>query len=403
MSSTNRRDRPQRVVLCVQNLSIPKDPRVWREARTLAANGFEVTVVSPRDQGQMRTELLEGVRVIRYGPPLSGRGVGGLVIETALGVVAIGWHVLRLRVRARIDVLHVANPPDVYFPLGLVMRCTGTKFIFDLHDPSSEVLRAKLGERKALNALVLWMERRSLRAANLVLTTNASFRQLAIRRGGLPGDRVVVVRTGPDGVAAKGPRDKKAPGRIVYAGVMGEQDGVDFLLRAVAEIRPRHRSVTLELIGDGPDVNRLRRLAGELGIADAVTWSGWLSRDEMRERLELGTIAVSPDADSELNRMASMLKIADYLAQGLATVASDLPETRITCGDAVLYVAPGDVTALAEGIARLLGDASLRDELSAAARSRAERLIWQPSGERLVGVYRWLLREGPTIDPDQTP
>jgi glycosyltransferase involved in cell wall biosynthesis len=393
-----------RVVLSVQNLSVPKDPRVWREARTLATAGFDVTVVSPRDRGQAKTEILEGVRIVRFWPGVSGSGPIGLFVETAVGALSVAWHLARLRLRGRIDVLHVANPPDTYFVHGWLVRRAGGRFIFDLHDPSTEVMRAKFGNKRGLTGLIAWMERKSLRTADVVLTTNGSFRQLAIERGARGPEGVVVVRTGPDEVTAPLPRAAadEAP-RVVFAGVMGEQDGVEFLVRAVALLRARGRDLALELIGDGPDVARLHALVAELGLTETVTWSGWLSRDEMRARLAHGAVAVSPDDDSELNRKASMLKIADYLALGLPTVASDLPETRVTCGDAVLYVPPGDVDALADAIARVLDDADLRSRLSQAALERAPRLVWQPAGERLVATYRWLLGDGPAVDPEQLP
>ena len=381
-----------RVVLCVQNLPVPDDPRVWREARDLAAAGYDVHVVCPRGAGQPAREVLEQVEIHRYrqGPELAG--VVGQVVETVTALAATAVKVVGLRLRGRIDVLHAANPPDTFFLVGLLLRPFGTRFVFDQHDVSPELLSAKLGHRPMLDRVLRLLERGSYRSAHLVVAPNLSYRELAIGRGGKQPEDVVVVRSGPDEVGPADRVDLPTPAVLVFAGAIDSQDGVHLLIEAAAEILERRPgAVRVDLIGTGDNVDALRALAQRLGIDEAVTFAGWLQRAELHRRLRRATIAVSPDPDNAFTRVSTMTKVTDYLGLGMPCVVADLPENRATGGDAVVYFPPGDGHALAKAIEQLLDDPELHAEYASRARDRAPMLLWAHSRDRLLSAYETLL------------
>ena len=175
-----------RVVLCVQNLGVPDDPRVWREARSLEADGHDVTVVAPGSGNDARRERIDGIDVVRY-RGISGRGIVGQVAEVVAGFVGTASAVIGLRRRGPIDVLHVANPPDTLFPLGWWLRRTGTRFVYDQHDAAPELAAAKLGRHVVLDRLLRSLERASYRTADLLITSNNAGRRRAIADGVAPG------------------------------------------------------------------------------------------------------------------------------------------------------------------------------------------------------------------------
>lgn len=393
-----------RVVLCVQNLAVPSDPRVWAEARTLAEAGYDVTVVCPQMDGLARRERLEGVDIVRYPTVPERGGVVGQLLEAAFGLVGTAWAVSRLHRKEPIAVLHVANPPDTLFPLAWWLRRAGTKFVYDQHDPTSELLLVKFGHRPVLDWVLRWLERRTYAAADVVIAVNNSCRRLALNRSGKAPEQVVTVRLGPSASdRVIGPTDERVAEPIVaYAGVMGVQDTVEVLIDAFAEVlRRRPRAARLELIGRGDAVPALKQRVDALGITDAVSWAGWLSPSEMRARLRRATVGVSPDVDNAYTRIATMTKIAEYLSVGLPVIAADLPETRETASDAALYFRPADVDELADRLAHVLFTPSIRDDLAAAARARAPSLLWKHSAERLVAVYRQLLDGDSPLNGDQ--
>jgi glycosyltransferase involved in cell wall biosynthesis len=92
-----------------------------------------------------------------------------------------------------------------------------------------------------------------------------------------------------------------------------------------------------------------------------------------------------------------MTKVSEYIALGLAVVAADIPENRVTAGGAARYFAPGDVVSLTAVIEALLLHPEERPELSVRARQRAPLLSWTNSAERLIAAYRWLLDDGPPV------
>jgi glycosyltransferase involved in cell wall biosynthesis len=397
-----------RVVMCVQNMPVPNDRRVWREARALRDAGHRVAVISPGRPELPRRERLEGIEVRRFGSGPQWRGLAGQIAETTVTLAATAWFLVGLRLRGRIDVLHVANPPDTYFVLGWLLRPFGTRFVYDQHDVCPELLDAQAGpsSRKArvLRPLLERLERASYRCADLVISPNTSYRAIALRRGRgvVDPESVVVVRSGPDELAFQPPAVR--PTVVVFAGMINVQDRVDLLLDAAADVlRRRPGSLRVVVIGTGDDVPRLQARVASLGINDAVTWTGWLTGDALRTALQQGTIAVSLDGDDEFSRVSTMTKVPEYIALGLPCLLADLPENRVSAGDAALYFPPGDAAALAASLESIVDEPTALDVLADRARRRAPSLLWQHSAERLVAAYRWLLDGGPAVPGDHVP
>lgn len=395
------------VVLCVQNLPVPKDRRVWREARTLAAAGHRVAVVAPRGVGERWAERRDGVEILRFPPGPVLQGAAGLVVETAFALVGTALRLAQLAWRAPLRVVHAANPPDTFFLLALPLRPFGTRFVYDQHDLCPELVDVRLAGaaaplRRALRAVLVALERGSYAAAHLVVAPNGSYRRMALTRGRRPPASVVVVRSGPDAARPPAPRPPRTHLVVSFAGVMGRQDRLDVLLEAAADLlRRRPGSVRLDLVGTGDDVPRLRALAESLGVAGSVAWAGWLTGAALDERLAAADVAVSLDDDSPFSRMSTMTKVPEYLALGLPCVVADLPENRVSAGAAALYFTPEDHRELAKRLEELLDDEGLRRRMAAAAAERAPHLLWEASARRLVDAYRWLLDGGPVVPGDQ--
>jgi glycosyltransferase involved in cell wall biosynthesis len=396
-----------RVVFCSQNLGLPEDPRVWKEAVTLAGAGHTVTAIGPA-RARSRRDVIDGVEILRYPEVPALPGVLGQLTETANALlwtaVLCVW--LSVSRRERIDVLHAANPPDTFFLVGLLLRPLGTRFVFDQHDACPELLRSRSGSRPLQERLLRVFERASYATAHLVIAPNSSYRHLALDRGTVSADAVVVVRSGPLEVTPPphSVDDAAAPVVVSFGGMMGPQDGVDVLVDAAALVLSRRPgSIVVDLVGSGDEVDALRSRAGALGVGASVRFTGWLDGAAYRERLSAASIAVSPDRDDTFTRLSTMTKIGDYLALGLPTVAADLPENRVTAGEAARYFAPGDASDLARALEELVDDPGLRRELRARALERAPALTWKHGGERLVAAYKWLLEGGPPVAPDQIP
>lgn len=393
-------DRRRRVLILVENLPSPFDRRVWQEATTLRAHGYEVTIICPTGRGYDRHhEVIDGVFIYRYRLPFEASGAAGYLIEYPVAMVATFWLTWKVWFRRGFDVIHACNPPDLLFLIGGFFKLFfRRKFLFDHHDINPELYEAKFGRRDGLWRLMVWLERLTFRSADVSIATNESYKRIAIERGGMDPKRVFVVRSGPklDRLKILPPKPELKRGRrylVGYVGVMGAQEGIDYLLRAAAHlIRDMRRiDVHFGLVGGGTALDDMKRLASELGIADHVTFTGRVPDQELLEMLNTADVCVNPDAANPMNDLSTMNKIMEYMALGKAIVQFDLIEGRFSARDASLYAARNDVQDLARKIAELLDDAELRARMGAYGRNRVlNELEWRYEAPKLLAAYEAL-------------
>jgi glycosyltransferase involved in cell wall biosynthesis len=387
----------RRVLIIVENLPVPFDTRVWNEAATLAAAGYEVSVVSPVGDGfRRRFEVIEGVHVYRHPLRAAGRGQLGYVIEYALASFWQLWLACRILIARGFDVLHACNPPDTLFAIGLMFKVLGGKrFVFDQHDLSPELYTAKFGRRPLVLGLLQVLERMSYRAADVVLATNESVRRVALERGGVDARRIWVVRSGPtaDRLRRVPPNAAWRSGRqylVGYVGLMDRQDGLGYLVEAARHVvRDLNRpDVQFVLLGFGPELERLRARCVALGIDEHVSLPGRADGDQVLEMLSTADVCVCPDEVNAMTDKTTMIKTMEYMAAGKPIVQFETTEGRWTARDSALYARPNDARDLADKIVELLNDPARRQVMGAAGAARARgELAWSRQAANLLAAY----------------
>ena len=394
--------RARTVLMLVENLSVPADPRVWREARTLHEAGFRVCIICPRGTTRDREKqaCINGIFIYRYQLSPTTEHPSSYIREYLEAMIYTFLYSLRVWFRHGFDVIHAANPPDIFFLIGLFYRLFGKKYIFDQHDLAPEVFQVKFsqqqnGRNRLLHRLMLMLEHCSYATAHRVITTNQSQKLMAITRGGRAPHEIFVVRSGPE-IARYQPGEADItlkqghPYLLLYVGVMGSQDGIEYALQAMAELvhNRQHQDIALALLGDGDQRSALQNLAHQLQLDDYVTFTGWVDQPELLRYLNTADIGICPDPSNVLNDRCTMLKTMEYMAMGIPIVAFDLPETRYSAQDAALYAPANNVTALANNIEQLLTDADLRLRMGASGRKRiVEELCWERTKEALLKAY----------------
>jgi len=235
--------------------------------------------------------------------------------------------------------------------------------------------------------------------ADLVISTNESYRQVALERGHKRRDQVRVVRSGPSRerfatVRSPDPSLKQDKRFLVaYLGVMAPQDGVDHLLRAARVlVRERGRDdVAFTLIGAGDSYAELKTLAGSLGLDGVCRFTGRVPDAEVERILATADVCVSPDPLNPLNDVSTMNKVLEYMACAKPVVCFDLREHRHSAGEGALYAVPNSDDDLAAQIARLLDDPELRRRLGAYNRRRfLDQLAWEHNAGELLRAYEGL-------------
>ena len=296
--------------------------------------------------------------------------------------------------------VQACNPPDLLFLVALWLRHQGTRFVFDHHDLVPELFLSRFpASGPTLHALTRLLERATFATAHGVISTNESYRDIALQRGGMREADVVVVRSGPDldDFVRVAPDPTLRRGKrhlLAYLGVMGPQDGVDYALRALAQLRSTRRTDDVHCIfmGSGDARHDMMRLSAELGLDDMVEFTGRVSDEFVRRCLSTADVCLSPDPKSPLNDLSTMNKVIEYMAMSRPMVSFDLKESRVSAGEAALYAPANDEAAFAAQIQCLLEDEALRVSMGELGRARVEdQLNWGRSRDALVGFYRRLL------------
>ncbi len=398
---TGKRSTVPRVLMLLENSVFPMDVRVRQEAETLRAAGYQVTVICPGGRGQATLEVVNGVTVHRYPAPQGGSGFASYLWEYGYSMAATLLKSVQLLFREGFDVIHVANPPDSFVLVNSPFKLLGKRIVYDHHDLAPEMYYARFrgsGNRLVYHTLVL-LEKLSCRLADHVIATNESYKAIAIDRGGVPPDRITVVRNGPDLQRLRPvepPPELRPQGKMVigYAGVMGIQDGVEHLLRALAHLAHDlgRTDFWALLVGPGEALEGLKQLAVQLGIAEMVAFPGWVEKEDMPAYLSAMDICVAPEPSNAYNDNSTMIKIMEYMAVARPIVAFDLPEHRFTAQDAAVFVPPNDELELARALAELMDDPQRREAMGAFGRRRIEtELAWPYSARKLLDAYTKVL------------
>jgi glycosyltransferase involved in cell wall biosynthesis len=395
----------RRVLILVENLPSPFDRRVWQEACALRDAGYTVSIICPTGRGcEEKFAAIDGIHIWRYDLPTEADGALGYAIEYS---AALFWtFLLSLKVLwARgFDVIHACNPPDLFFLVGGFYKLFGKKFLFDHHDANPELYIAKFGRKDFFYKVMLAVERLTFRTADVSIATNHSYRRIALERGGMPSDKVYVVRSGPslERLKVLPPRPELKRGRqylVGYVGVMGRQEGIDYLLQAARHIVHDlgRNDVHFGLVGGGTSLDEMKALARELGVEDYVTFTGRVPDADLLAMLNTADVCVNPDIATEMNDISTMNKIMEYMALGKPIVQFDLAEGRYSAQSASLYARRNDAVDFGNKIVELLDDPDRRREMGEFGRRRVvDELEWRHEVPKLLAAYDalWIRGQG---------
>ena len=386
----------RKILIIVENLPLPFDRRVWHECLTLTAAGAQVCVICPTGKGFEEPYVeIDGVHIYRHSLPVDAKGAAGYLLEYGAALfheTRLAWKIWR---KHGFDTIQGCNPPDLIFLIAWQFKLLGKRYIFDHHDINPELYEAKFGKRGFFWQLMVLFERWNFRAATVSIATNNSYRDIAVARGKMDPEDVFVVRSGPDlnRLTIMPDNDTWHNGRdhmIGYLGVMGDQEGIDLLLEAAAEIIFTHkRDVQFVLVGGGPAQADLQTMTTKLGLTDHVTFTGRAPDDVLFDVLSNADICVNPDRVNPMNDQSTMNKILEYMAFSKPIVQFEVREGRYSAGEASLYAAPNDTADMAAKIMALLDDPEMRAKMGVFGRNRVEtELSWDHQVDTLIAAYQ---------------
>jgi glycosyltransferase involved in cell wall biosynthesis len=394
--------RKRHILFILENSYVPHDQRVWNEALEAKAFGYDVTVLNPASKScDRRHEKVDGIEIYRHPTFFEAKGILGFLTEYGN---AIFWELLFslfIFIRKPFHVIHAANPPDHIVIIALLYRMLGTKFVFDHHDLTPEAYVAKFGRKDSFYRIALLLDYLSLRIADVVISTNESYKKIAVIRGKRDQESVFVVRNGPNipSYVFKEPSPKIKEGfdfLVVYVGIMNTQDGIENLLEAAKFIiyEKSVRNIKFVLIGYGPDRDRLIGLSQKMGLESYVKFTGFIPEEEMYEIIATADVCVNPEFRNEFTDKSTMIKIMEYMIFGKPIVQFYTTEGEVTAGEAAEYVRKNEPILFAEKIMELLNDPGARKRMGEIGRKRIfETLNWDRQKVELKKAYEYMEKE----------
>lgn len=386
----------RKVLIIVENLPVPFDSRVWKEASSLQQNGYSVSILCPRGKGYAQAhEVMDGIHIYRHPMPREGNTPVGYLYEYGC---ALFWEFLYtwiIYLRHGFHVIQGCNPPDNIFLIALPFKLLGVKYIFDHHDANPELYHSKYGRKGLFYKAQVWLEKLTFHCSDVVMSTNNSYKDLAVSRGGLAPEDVFVVRNGPDLKAFRPvpPQPELKYGKpylVGYVGTMSIQEGLDILLDVAEHLkRLGRRDIHFTCVGGGPGLAGLRTMVQDKSLQDTVNFTGRIPDQQLLEILSTADVCVNPDKPCEMNDISTMIKIMEYMALGKPIVQFNLKEGRFSAGEASLYSNNhNQVADFAAKILWLLDHPEERTRMGDYGRKRvAEELAWEYSVQNLLSAY----------------
>jgi len=389
----------KKILILVENLPVPLDRRVWMEATTLVETGYQGSDDRPKGKYSAFYEVMQNVRIYRYPLP-SLESVFGHFLEYAIALPITFFLTFVVFFKDGFDVIQSANPPDFFFIIGGFFKMFGKKFIFDHHDLMPEICDSRWNGWKHKVAYLpsVWAEKQTFKTADWVIATNESYRQIAIQRGGVNPEKVVVVRSGPeiDKFKPVPVNDSWRNGKeylVGYLGVMGPNDGMEYLLETINFIvhSLNRTDIHFILIGSGDLQPKLKKICTRFGLDEFVEFTGRIPDQQVKEILSTADLAVAPDPRDPLNDVSTMNKIIEYMALEKALVCFDLREAKVSAGEAAIYAKPNDTQDFALKIIELLEQPDKRKEMASYGRKRfLDSLAWDHQKKHLLRLYQEL-------------
>jgi glycosyltransferase involved in cell wall biosynthesis len=365
--------------------------RVYHTAKNLTESGHTVHILThnPKSIDQCNLDvdfpeyamLPEGFDVTRLPYYPCGKS-----LNWAISIPLMAMKAVKMIKEKEIDVILSHNPPYLVGISSLIAsKLTGVPMAVEIHDVWGAAHYTPLQY-----AFGNFLQSVSLKAGSAFVTTSEGARDFVSKEFGICNDKIFVSQAGIDFniFRTSGEGEKRILKRykkqgverrgryIFFVGIMREWAGVQYLIRAFAEIADKKElsDVRLLLVGGGGDLESFKKLANELGIGDRTIFTDSVPYEDVPHLMSLATIACAPFPYHKVTEKdLSPHKMVEYLAIGKPIVASAIPgmDKYIKDGESGLLFEPGDTKGLAEKFVYLLKNPKVMKKLSKGAYENA--------------------------------
>ena len=357
------------------------DNRVRRYAEALVRRGDQVDAIALAREGQPAFEVIRGVRVYRIQKrTINETGPFSYLIKLLMFFLRSAWFLAIRAFREPYDLIHVHSVPDFEVFATIVPRLMGTRVILDIHDivPEFYASKFKVSEQSPIFRALLLVERLSIAYSNHVIIANHLWYDKLTRRSVAPDKCTAIINYPDPSIFSRrgGPARRGHEFVMCYPGTLSWHQGLDIAVEAMALLRDEVPELRLQLIGDGPERENLKRLIRERGLEGRISLTGLIPMEKVAEIMATIDLGVVPKRADSFGNEAFSTKIMEFMAMNVPVLASRTRVDEYYFHDGIVqFFESGNAQDLADKIRLLYVDSERCAEL----RSRSSAFIAQNS------------------------
>ena len=226
---------------------------------------------------------------------------------------------------------------------------------------------------------------KTLQNSSKVLVMNENTKELVEKYYNINKEKVSIV---PNGVGLKQFESKLQRKRqIIFSGVMYEHRGLDILMKAVPIIIKKYVDVQIVLVGNGPELENIKKIVKDTNIESNITFLGWVEHEKIPKILKESIIGIGPLRSSDVTKNALPIKILEYMAASLAIIAKNetIPSDILIDGENGFFI--NDSIDLAEKIIKLLENEEILEKFGKNSRKIVEKFDWENIAKMIINDY----------------
>lgn len=227
---------------------------------------------------------------------------------------------------------------------------------------------------------------KTLQNANKVLVMNDFTKKIINEYYGVTSNRISIVTNGTD--LEKFYNSKKNNKRVIFSGAMYHHRGIDVLLNCASQVIDQINDVEFLLLGDGPEMTRLREFVNKNNLSKNIIFKGWVQREKIPEFLATSSIGIGPLRITDVTKGALPIKVLEYMASSLPILAmkETLPEDILK--DEINGYAITDSNELAQKIIHILKNDDLREQMGENSNKMVQKFDWKNVAESIINEFR---------------
>jgi glycosyltransferase involved in cell wall biosynthesis len=223
---------------------------------------------------------------------------------------------------------------------------------------------------------------KTLQQGNKILVPNQYTKELVSQYYNVKSDKISVITNGTE--VGNYQESNLDSSQIIFSGAMYHHRGIDILLEAVKDVVKEKADTKFVLLGDGPELNQLKKITSEKKLEGNVDFKGWIDRNEIPKHLAASSIGIGPLRSTEVTKHALPIKVLEYMSAGLPIIAAKdtLPEDVLEEGKNGFFIK--DSTELGKKILELLNNEELRKRMGKNSKEMVSKFDWKNVTESII-------------------